>query len=387
MNENKKDKFCVPDEVLKQYFDIDKISNVEPIGSGYLSQSYLVTFPESKYVLQKIDEEIYASPFGVIMNLEKVTKELRKVYIYEGQDHRNSIIKVVYTIDDQPAAIYDDEYWKCRRFLYGVKRLFTTTDPTIIKEAAQAIAHFPLYLKDLHARTIVDTIPHFHDTKFRFGTLVDVCKIDEFERTSDCVDEINFLYKHFDLYSIITDLLENRVINRHICHNNPKLCNVIFDEVTNKGLGLTNLEIIMKGSLCFEFGDGLRSICSNCEDHNTTPECATIYFNGIKAYMEGYLETVKGFISKEEVDHLYDGWLISACELAIRYITDYIDGDHYFKYDPELIKDNPIINLTKARIQIELVKQIEKEETKEFFNKTINEVLTSLEYPEEFLQK
>lgn len=386
MNENIKNRFCVPDEVLEQYFDNEKIISVEEIGSGYISPSYLVTFLESKYVLQRIDEGIYSSPYGVIMNLETVTKELRRVYIYEGLDHRNSVIKLVNTIDDEPAALYDDEYWKCRRYLCDVTRIFTTTNLDIISEAAKTIASFSVNLKELHARTIVDTIPHFHDTENRFTKLVDASRIDEFDRTSNCVTEISYLYLYDEKYKLFNNLIENKVLPRHICHNNPKLCNVIFEENTLKGIGLSNLETIMKGTLCFEFGDALRSICSNCEDHSVTPDSVTIYKEGIEVFIKSYLEACKDFIIKEEVDHLYDGWLISTLELAIRYVTDYINGDVYFKYDPKTIEEDPEINLTKARIQIALAKQIEKDEVKNYFIKVLNETLKSLGYPEEFLQ-
>lgn len=372
------EKFIVPRAVLKEYFNFNNIVDVKPYGNGHINATYLIEFPTCKYILQKINSTVFSSPFAVMHNIELVTNYMRKNIIYDGKDPRLCLLTIVLNRFDQNLTMVNDEFWRCTRFIEECVTYEQTDDPAIFEEAGRAVGEFQKNLNDFRTRLIVDTIEHFHDTPYRYQTFQDIIKIDRVNRVKDCSEEIEFVKSHADKLDIITGLLREGKIPRRVTHNDTKLNNIMISKTTGKALGLLDLDTVMKGSLLYDYGDALRIGASTAAEDETDLSKVTINVDLVKAFTRGYLSEIKGIICDEEIKHLIDGYFLMTFEVGMRFLTDYIDGDRYFKLNDEMKKNRPNVNLERARNQFKLVSEIEKQY--QTLEKIVKEILDELDY-------
>ncbi len=375
MNE---EKFIVRRSVLKEYFNVDNIVDVQTYGNGHINATYLVIFPTCRYILQKINDIVFSSPFAVMHNIELVTNYMRKNVIYEGKDPRICLLTIVLNKHGQNLTIVDDEFWRCTRFIEECVTYDQTDKPEIFEEAGRAVGEFQKNLDNFRTRLIVDTIKHFHDTPYRYQIFLDIIKIDRVDRVKDCLKEIEFVKNRSDKLDIITNLLKEGIIPRRVTHNDTKLNNIMISKTTGKALGLLDLDTVMKGSLLYDYGDALRVGASTASEDEIDLNKVNINIDLVKAFTKGYLSEIKGIIKEEEIKHLIDGYFLMTFEVGMRFLTDYIDGDRYFTLSEKNKKTRPHINLERARNQFKLVLEIEKQYNK--LNDIVKEILKDLEY-------
>ena len=189
----KRKKFALPNAVLSEYFNLDKIQDVYLYGNGHINTTYVVIFPTCKYILQKINNDVFSNPFAVMNNIELITSHIRKNLIYNGLDANTCVLTTILTKYGQTMAIVNEEYWRCMRFIEEGITYDNTKDVNIIKEAGKAIGMFHRHLDNFHAKLLVDTIKHFHNTPYRYSIFLDVIKIDREKRAKECIKEINFI--------------------------------------------------------------------------------------------------------------------------------------------------------------------------------------------------
>ena len=371
-------KFPLPNAVLSEYFKIDNILDVRPYGNGHINNTYLVEFSTCKYIIQKINDEVFPNPFAVMNNIGLVTEHIRKNVIFNGQDSRTCVLTTILTKYGQNMAIVNDEYWRCTRFIEEGVTYDHTDNPEIFAEAGRAVGMFHRHLDNFQARLLVDTIKHFHNTPYRYNTFLDVIKIDRVERVKKCETEINFINERKDKIGIITKLLHERKIPKRVTHNDTKLNNIMIDKKTHKALALIDLDTVMKGSLLYDYGDALRCGASTKEEDSTDLDNVTINFEFFKAFTKGYLQEVKGIIVDDEIKHLVYSYFLMCFEVGLRFLTDYIDGDRYFRLNGEQKQKRPNINLERAKNQLKLASEVEKHYGK--LTDIVNQVLSELGY-------
>ena len=364
-------------KVLKEYFNLDKIVDVHPYGAGLINHTFVVEFKETKYILQKINSYVFQSPVGVMHNINLITNYIRKKVIFEGRNYRHSTLTLIETKFGEPFAIVDDEYWRCYTCINGVT-YNTTTDPEIFYEAGRAVGEFQKLLEGFHTRLLSDNIRNFHNTPYRYENFCDVIKIDSEKRVDECLNEIKFINERANKMGLITEALDKKRIPRRVVHNDTKLNNIMFSKDGKKALCLIDLDTAMKGSLAYDFGDALRLGASNAAEDEVDLSKVTINFDLVRAFTKGFLKEIKGTIMKSEIDLLIDGYYIMTLELGMRFLTDYLDGDLYFKLNDEQKVKRPKINLERAKNQLKLVSEIEK--NREKLESILNEVLEELEY-------
>ena len=371
-----KRKFPLPNVVLSEYFKIENIISVTPYGNGHINNTFLVEFPTCKYIIQKINDEVFSNPFAVMNNIELVTAHIRKNVIYNGQDERTCVLTTILTKYGQTMAIINDEYWRCTRFIEEGITYDQTDNPQIFEEAGHAVGLFHRHLDNFHARLLVDTIKNFHNTPYRYNTFLDVVKIDRVDRVKKCEAEINFVNEHKDKIGIITKLLHERKIPRRVTHNDTKLNNIMIDKKTHKALALIDLDTVMKGSLLYDYGDALRCGASTKEEDSIDLENVTVNVEFFRAFTKGYLQEVKGIIVDEEIKHLVYSFFLMCFEVGMRFLTDYIDGDRYFRLNSEHKQKRPNINLERAKNQLKLASEVEKhfDELTDIVNDVLNEL-------------
>lgn len=365
-------------DVIKEFFDPEKVKSIAKYGTGHINYTYIVEFSDVRYILQMINTTVFENPFGVMHNIEYVTKHIRSNIIYEGKNPHKTVLNTVLTRYNQLMAIVPvgdvDEYWRCFEFIEGGKTYDKIESPAMFLEVGRVVGGFQKLLQGFHTRIIVDNIKCFHDTPYRYNKFLDTCKIDRFDRVKECKKEIEFINNHKDIIGIITSKLASHEIPRRVTHNDTKLSNVMIDEKTGKGLCLIDFDTVMKGSLLYDYGDALRLGASNALEDEVDLKKVTINLKLFEAFTRGFLEEIKPIITDSEIDNLYYGYIIITLEVGMRFLDDYLNGDTYFRIDP----NRPKHNLERAKNQLKLVEDIEKNHIS--IQKIIDKLLKELAY-------
>ena len=364
-------------KVADEFLNSEKILEITEIESGHINQTFMVVMPECNYILQQINTHVFNSPFGMMHNIKEVTEHIRKKVIYEGRDPNRAVLNIVTSRLNQDVVIYRNKYWRCMQYISGAKTYDVIESPQMFLEVGRAVGEFQTLLSDFHTRILDDTISHFHDTPYRYERFQDIVKLDKCNRVKDCQEEINFIISHSDIFPSIVTKLEKKIIPQRVTHNDTKLSNVMIDDETGKALCLIDLDTVMKGSILYDYGDALRIGASIAAEDEVNLDKVKISLELIEAFTRGFLSEVKDIIKPAETYALYDGYLIITCEVAMRFLDDYLDGDLYFR------TTHSTHNLERARNQIKLVKEIESSERE--IKALIKRVLKELDYSEEFL--
>ena len=377
--------------VCKEFFNVEKIVEIRELSGGHINETYEVIFKDYRYVLQQLNSVVFFSPLGVMNNIRLVTDHIKKKVVYEGKNPKRSVLTLIKTRYDQDIAIVDNEYWRCVEYIDGGVGYDLVPDAKTFYEVGRAVGNFQNLLSDFHTRLIDDPIKNFHDTPKRYENFLRVIKVDEFNRVSECENEINYIKQRKSSLNVITSKLEDKSIPRRVTHNDTKSSNVMIDKKSGEYLCLIDFDTVMKGSLVYDYGDALRFGASTALEDETDLNKVGINFEYFEAFTEGFLLEMKPDstsgkvyekpISKEEINLLYEGYYIITLELAMRFLEDYLMGDIYFR----IKEGRPKHNLERARNQLKLVNEIEKNEKK--LKDIINSCFIKLGYEEDNLIK
>lgn len=370
--------------IAKEFFNTDNIIDIKKLYGGHINSTYLVVFPECRYILQQLNHHVFTSPFGVMNNMKLVTEHIKKKCIYDGKSRTRAFLNVVPTRYDQYLALVDDEYWRCMEYIEGGVAYESIEKPDLFKEVGKAVGNFHYMLEDFHSRLIDDPIKNFHDTPERYKDFISKLKKYDPEKVKQCKKEIDFIKARKDVMGYIVERLKDTSLKRRVCHNDTKLSNVMIDEKTGKYMCLIDLDTVMRGAIAYDFGDALRFGASTALEDETDLSKVSIDLSLIRKFIEGFLYELrpkndKYYISQEELKSLYYGYLIITLELGMRFLDDYLDGDKYFHVD----ENRPEHNLERARNQLKLVSEIEK--NKGEIIKILNEVLLDNGFAEDYL--
>ena len=381
-------------KVAKEFFNINSIIDIRQINGGHINSTYMVTFPECRYILQQINHEVFKSPFSVMNNMILLTNHIMKKCIYDGKSRNRAGLNLVTTRYNQYIAIVGNEYYRCMEYIEGGVCYDQLTDSQLFFEVGRAVGNFHYMLNDFQSRMIDDPIPNFHNTKMRyfgFKKLVDKKKEEDPELIKKLSKEINFIEERKDDFGEIEEKLEKKIIKRRVCHNDTKLSNVMLDEKTGHYMCMIDLDTAMKGAIAYDFGDALRGGASTALEDEIDLSKVKIDLDFVNKFTRGFLLELKSkndpsveteeYISKEEIETLYTGYRLITIELGMRFLEDYIAGNVYFRID----EDRPNHNLDRARNQFKLALEVEK--NKNEIIRIINDALIEFDYPKDYLIK
>ena len=364
--------------VASEFVNPKKIIEIREINTGHVNDTFLVVMPESEYILQRINTNVFSSPFGMMHNIKEVTEFIRKKVIYEGNNPSRAVLNIVKTKYNQDLAIKKDKYYRMLEFISNSMTFDVIPSKELFSEMGRAVGNFQKLIQGFPPHVLDETIQHFHDTPYRYKQLLMSIKINHQNRKEEVRKEIDFFINNEKLYNIITKKLKNKSIPSRVTHNDTKPSNVLFDKKTNKALCMIDLDTVMKGSIVYDYGDALRIGASNAREDEKNIENVTINLDYFKAFTLAFLKEVKEVITTCEVELLFYGYLIMTIEVAMRFLTDYLNGDIYFKtnYDKH--------NLVRARNQIKICEEIIRMENK--IKEIINECLLELEFSKKYFQ-
>lgn len=339
-------------------FNIDgEFVSCEPYGSGHINRTYLVIYKTAngvkKYILQKINSMIFTNVDGLMNNVKLVTEFNRAEIIKKGGDPLRETLTLVYTKEGNSyLKTENDEYYRVYLFIEGAIGYDVVEKPEHFYESAVAFGKFAQLLDRFDSSKLFEVLPNFHNTAKRFENLKKSLALDKFNRAKDVKAEIEFALSQEKYVSTIVDLLENGKMPWRVTHNDTKLNNVLIDTKTDKAVCVIDLDTMMAGSICYDFGDSIRFGCNPCLEDTKELEKVIFSMPLYEEYAKGYLSVFGDTITDIERKNLPMGAILMTYECGIRFLTDYLDGDVYFKLSREGQ------NVDRARTQFKLVKDM-----------------------------
>jgi hypothetical protein len=335
-----------------------EISELAPYGNGHINDTYLVACqtPNSsfRYILQHINRNVFHDPIAVMDNIARVTAHLAAQLAGEPDGARRALSLI-------PAGSgrnwYEDasgEIWRAYPNIENAHSYDTATSAEQAFQAARAFGRFQQQLASLPPPRLRETIPDFHHTPKRFIALQQAIASDAVNRVRLAGPEIEFALAH----EPIAGVLLSANLPERITHNDTKFNNVLLDDRTGEGICVIDLDTVMPGLALYDFGDMVRTTTSPAPEDEQDLNRVTMQFAMFEALVRGYLETAGEFLTAEEMQYLVFSGKLITFEVGIRFLTDFLAGDTYFKIHREGH------NLDRCRTQFKLVESIEKQAEK-----------------------
>jgi hypothetical protein len=349
-------------------FQIDgDFSGATPYGSGHINDTYCAVFhhfgiPE-RFILQRINTGIFRNPAALMENIQRVTSHLAS-QLSDQPDGGRRVLTLIRARDGR--VWYENAEgsdWRAYRFIERARTYDTVNSTEQAFQAAKAFGQFQKMLVDLPPPRLHDTIPDFHNTPKRFATFERALAADIADRAVLAKPEIEFAFEHQSIASV---LLDARLPER-VTHNDTKFNNVLFDDVTGEGICVVDLDTVMPGLALYDFGDMVRTATSPADEDEQDLSKVTMQFAMFEALVRGYLSSAGKFLTRAEKQHLAFAGKLIAFEQGIRFLTDYLAGDAYYKVH------RSGQNLDRCRTQFKLIESIEEQE--ERMHRLISELL------------
>ena len=344
-------------EILKNFQVEGEVETIVPFGEGHINSTYRVTMKNSdtEYILQILNTSIFKNYEGVINNIRLVTSYLKDIIIANGGNPDRETMTLIPAKDGKYYYMAENnECYRLYTFISNSMCYQSADTPERLASSGEAFGKFMQDLDGFDAMQLADILPNFHNTPVRYQNLVNAIKKDSVGRVKTVQKEIEFYQNRVEFYSKITNLLDNGDIPTRVTHNDTKLNNVLFDCDTGKALCVVDLDTIMAGSLLYDFGDSVRFGCSTAKEDEQDTSKIHFDLDLYKAYLNGFLTGVGKKITKNELLNLHNGAIMMTLECGMRFLTDYLEGDTYFKtaYANH--------NLVRATSQIILAKEMEE---------------------------
>lgn len=347
-------------EALKSMkFDGDVI-NVKSFGSGIINDTFLVTCKnnngnENKYILQKINSSIFKNVEKLMENYCGVCDYLKNIVSENGGDVERETITVVPT-NSGKSYLKDslDNYWRAIKFISDTVTYDVAESAEDFYKVGKAFGEFQNKLAGYNAENLYESIPNFHNTKERFKTFLLAIENNKARRLESVRAEVDFILEREKDTSILLDLYENGELPLRVTHNDTKISNILMDAKTKNGICIIDLDTIMPGLSLYDFGDAIRSGATHALEDEKDLDKVYVDLEFFEAFTKGFLEGTNSSLTEKEIEMLPMGAKVITLEQAIRFLTDYLDGDVYYKtsYSDQ--------NLDRTRTQLKLVKDIEE---------------------------
>lgn len=345
-------------EKICRKFGIDgEYLSYELLTNGHINTTYKVYFVRrgevKDYILQRINVYVFKNPEAVMENIVKVTEYIREKIKATGVSAKRYVLHYQPTENGKYYFVDEkDGFWRCARFIDDSVTFNITDNPTVIEEAGKAFGKFQMYLADFPVQDLNIVIPHFHNTVLRYETFENSVRRNDTGRADGVKDEIQ---KYLSLKEIATKMYKMQRAGElplKVTHNDTKCNNVLFDKTTFRHLSVIDLDTVMPGLVGFDFGDAIRFTANTCDEDEKDVSIVKLDMDKFEAFTRGFLSAVGQALSENEKNTLALGAVTMTVECGMRFLTDYLDGDKYFKISREEQ------NLDRARCQLALAEDM-----------------------------
>ena len=330
-------------------FDIE--TNIFPYGSGHINGTYCIDVP--KLLLQRINTNVFKNPEQLMENIQNVTEYLKVKIREEGGDPERETLSVIKTLDGK--NYYQDHDGSVYRMYYFVNNTKVIEDEKTyhdLYQAGRGFGHFQKMLREFPVNTLHETIPDFHHTPKRVLALKQAIADNHAKRAELVKDDIAQALKYEGLAELIISGIERGEIPVRVTHNDTKINNILFDRLSGEAVCVIDLDTVMPGSMLYDFGDALRMGASTGAEDEVDLSKVEFDTEAFQQFAKGYLEEMREELTDKEIELLPESAAILTYECGIRFLTDYLNGDTYFK----IKRENH--NLDRARNQFKLVEDI-----------------------------
>ncbi|MGV8983100.1 phosphotransferase enzyme family protein [Clostridium sp.] len=347
------------EEVIAQFNYEGSFAQIVPYGSGHINDTFAVTCSKAngktiRYILQRINTNIFKSPENLMENIENVTTYLKeKIKAANGNEKRETL-NLIYTVNGKPFYISSSgDYWRSYAFIEGAQTYQIVENLKHFYNAGKTLGNFQQLLADFPAEKLYETIPDFHNTRKRYESFVEALSVDVMNRAKDIKKEIDFVLSRGEETSVLINLLKDGKLPLRVTHNDTKFNNVMIDDETGEGICVIDLDTIMPGLALYDFGDSIRSGANPAEEDEKDLTKVCMDLELYEHFTHGFLEGTNHSLTARELNYLPFAAKMMTLECGIRFLTDHINGDTYFKVH----RENH--NLDRARTQFKMVEDME----------------------------
>ncbi|MBQ7436406.1 MAG: aminoglycoside phosphotransferase family protein [Oscillospiraceae bacterium] len=335
------------------------------IPAGHINTAYYAAVYNGKEIyqllIQRVNTYVFRDPVGMMHNIELLTEhvrskeptmEKRRRLHFRHTAARNNYIVLkdgVAMGPDEPFDPLDEsiEFWRVYNFIeYSTSFETAEGNPEVLRMSGKAFGKFLRQLEDFEAGQLIESIPHFHDTRYRLDNFFSVVEKDELGRAASCREEIGLIEQYRDFGCTLCRQIDRGELPLRVTHNDTKTNNILFDKDNLDPLVIIDLDTCMPGLACYDFGDTIRFAACTAEEDQ--PDGMQLDLRLMRAYTEGYMSEAGCVLTDAEVKSLATGAAVITLELASRFLGDYLVGDKYFRIA------YPEQNLQRARAQLTL---------------------------------
>jgi len=359
------------EKVIEQFPFTGEFKSAEATGSGLINTTYKVTFTDGncdyRYILQQINTNVFKNPDELMSNIMNVTGFLRNKISINGGNPQRDTLTFLYTKESSP--YYRDEEnrcWRAYNYIGGCYTCDMVDSPVKAERSGKAFGRFQGLLSDYAIDNLFETIPDFHNTPVRYEAFKAAVEADTQGRLASVKDEVDFALSREKDASKLTDMIKTGDLPVRVTHNDTKINNVLFDSITNEAFCVIDLDTIMPGLSLYDFGDAIRAGAVTSDENEKDLSKYGLNIELYNAFTKGFLSEAGKALTQNEVDNLAFSAKLMALECGVRFLTDYLSGDTYFK------TEYPEHNLVRCRTQFKLVRDVE--DNLEKLNETTSEI-------------
>lgn len=344
---------------IASHFGItDPVIATKEIHSGNINRTYLVTVKtaetQRQYVFQRINTYVFKQPQEVMENILSVTEYIKKKLLAQTGSYDRRVLSFLTGADGKPYHYTSDHhFWRVYEYVDNAVAYDMVQRPEQFFEAGFSFGEFQAWLSDFPAETLSEIIPNFHNTPARYRDFHEVVERDVVSRRNGVEAEIEFLLEREAECGVLMDGLHAGSLPWRVTHNDTKINNILFDTNSDRAICVIDLDTVMPGTSLFDFGDAVRYGASTAAEDERDLSKVSLNAELYEQFTRGFLRGAHGLLHPNETELLLTSVKVMTLELAVRFLTDYLNGDKYFKvrYDDH--------NLVRARTQIRLVQDME----------------------------
>ena len=344
------------DKILNLFKIEGNFLTINPINAGHINDTFLIKTDVKNYILQKINHSIFKNIPELQNNILRVTEHIKQKLIQNNIEDINRKVLQLIAAKDENYFVKDKDgnYWRMLSFIEGSHSYDKLSSPELAFNAGLAFGEFDAMLFDLPGEPLFDTIKDFHNLQYRIDQLNDALIDNNVNRAGLVRDEIKAIAKRKNEMLLFYQNISNGSLPKRIIHCDTKINNVLFDE-KYAILCVIDLYTVMSGTITSDFGDAIRSGTNTGAEDDMNLENVSMHIDLFEAYTKGFLKGTKSFLTPQEKDCLAYSAKMFAYMQAVRFITDYINGDIYYKIE------YPEHNLQRTKAQLKLLYSMEEQ--------------------------
>ena len=344
-------------EVCDRFAIRGEYQRYEVVESGHINTTYRVYYLRNgeikDYILQRVNTYVFQNPVGVMTNIASVTEFIRAKIKKRQTTAKRNVLHYSKTEEGEYYTFMDDGgFWRCCRYINDSVCFEHTDNLKVIEESGKAFGEFQLYLADYPVEKLNIVIPHFHNTVLRYETFKDSIKKDVMGRAGEVLSEIEGYMELEEIATRPYRMQREGILPLRVTHNDTKTSNILFDAETLEHLSVIDLDTVMPGLVAFDFGDAIRVAASTAAEDERDLTKVAVNIEKYEAFARGFVGTVHSSLTKAEKESLALGAVAMTVECGMRFLTDYLNGDKYFKIH------YPDQNLVRAKCHLVLVRDM-----------------------------